>query len=233
MKHISHLAIAILYLLAPSGLALAASKDLKLIPEPKQVKLGAGRFSVTSKTRIVINAAHADQGRIAAQILADEIESATGLKVPVTTTRSMPGGSGNIYLVHAGDDARADARLGSVGLGMDSAFDRQGYVVEVAPDRIIVSARSGQGVFYGIQTLRQLLAGPRQGEEDPAGAAFPAVQIKDWPAMQWRGVHDDISRGPVPTLDYMKKQIRTCASYKLNLFSLYIEHVFEYENNPL
>src|SRR5258705_9490820 len=64
-------------------------------------------------------------------------------------------------------------------------------------------------------------------------AYVPAIAIKDWPAMRWRGVHDDISRGPVPTLAYMKKQIRTCASYKLNLFSLYIEHVFDYQSHPL
>jgi hypothetical protein len=51
--------------------------------------------------------------------------------------------------------------------------------------------------------------------------------------MRWRGVHDDISRGPVPTLDYMKKQVRTCAAFKLNLFSLYIEHVFDYQSQPL
>ena len=51
--------------------------------------------------------------------------------------------------------------------------------------------------------------------------------------MRWRGVHDDISRGPVPTLDYMKKQIRTCAAFKLNLFSLYIEHIFDYQSHPL
>src|SRR5262249_41857626 len=217
MKHISRLAFAILCVFALLGSALAVSKDLKLTPEPKQVKFGNGQFSVTSKTRIVINAAHADQDRTAAQILADEIESAAALKIRIATTRSIPGGPGIIYLVRTGDDTKADLRLGSIGLGIDSAFDKQGYVVDVAPDHIIVSAPSGQGVFYGVQTLRQLLA-RTPGEDEPAGAAFPAAQIKDWPAMQWRGVHDDISRGPVPTLDYMKKQIRTCASYKLNLF---------------
>ena len=58
----------------------------------------------------------------------------------------------------------------------------------------------------------------------------PSATFRPW---RWRGIHDDISRGPVPTLDYIKKQIRTCAAYKLNLFSLYIEHVFDYTTHPL
>ena len=51
--------------------------------------------------------------------------------------------------------------------------------------------------------------------------------------MEWRGVHDDISRGPIPTLDYMKKQIRMLAAYKVNLLALYMEHVFDFKSQPL
>jgi hypothetical protein len=233
MKHTHWLAIAILCILPPLA-APARARELKLIPEPKQAKPGEGQFTVTAKTRVLINSAHADEDRAAAEMLAEEIERATGLKIRIATTRSISGGSGTIYLVHAGDDTKASARLDSIGLGMDHAFDKQGYVVDVDPNQIIVSAPTGQGLFYGIQTLRQLLVWPGSGAGGTRSeSGFPAVQVKDWPSMQWRGVHDDISRGPVPTLDYMKNQIRTCAAYKLNLFSLYIEHVFDYRNNPL
>src|SRR2546423_8119707 len=51
--------------------------------------------------------------------------------------------------------------------------------------------------------------------------------------MRYRGFHDDISRGPVPTLDFQKKQIRTLAAYKVNFFSPYFEHTLAYESNPL
>jgi hypothetical protein len=51
--------------------------------------------------------------------------------------------------------------------------------------------------------------------------------------MEWRGVQDDISRGPIPTEDYMKRQIRTLAAYKVNLFGLYMEHVFDFASQPL
>ena len=229
MKHVRRLAVGILWLTVPF-VTLGTAKDLKLIPEPKQVKLGEGEFIVTTKSRVLINAAHADQDRTAAEMLVDEIDSATGFNIRIATTRSLPAGSGSIYLVHPGDDRKAGARLNS-GLGIDSGLDPQGYVIDVEANQIIVSSATGQGTFYGVQTLRQLLARSEASHQETT--AFPAVQIKDWPSMQWRGVHDDISRGPVPTLDYMKKQIRTCASYKLNLFSLYIEHVFDYQDNPL
>src|SRR5205807_7687401 len=51
--------------------------------------------------------------------------------------------------------------------------------------------------------------------------------------MRYRGFHDDLSRGPVPTLDFQKKQIRTLAAYKINFFSPYFEHTLAYDSNPL
>jgi hypothetical protein len=51
--------------------------------------------------------------------------------------------------------------------------------------------------------------------------------------MEWRGVQDDISRGPIPTEDFMKGQIRTLAAYKVNMFALYMEHVFDFASQPL
>jgi hypothetical protein len=51
--------------------------------------------------------------------------------------------------------------------------------------------------------------------------------------MRWRGVSDDISRGPVPTVDYIKRQLRTFAAFKLNLHSFYMEHAFSSSDHPL
>ena len=207
--------------------SLASAQDLKLVPEPKQVQKREGRFTITPKTRIVINAAHADDDRTAAETLVEEIEAAIGQKLKITTARSVPK-SGAIYLARVGDDKRLASTLEASSLAIDEKFNEEGYVLDSNTERVIVAARTGEGVFYGAQTLRQLI---HRGEANQANV--PAVAVKDWPAMRWRGVHDDISRGPVPTLDYMKKQIRTCAGYKLNLFSLYIEHVFDYQSHPL
>jgi hexosaminidase len=204
--------------------SMTSAQELKLVPEPKQVQRHDGAFTITPKTRIMISA---EDDRTAAETIVQEIEAATGLKLKVTVARSMPK-SGAIYLARVGDDKHLYSALEASGLAIDDKFNDEGYVLDASTERVLVAARTGEGVFYGAQTLRQLI---HRGEANQANV--PAVAIKDWPAMRWRGVHDDISRGPVPTLDYMKKQIRTCAAFKLNLFSLYIEHVFDYQSHPL
>jgi len=102
-------------------------------------------------------------------------------------------------------------------------LDKQGYLIRVTDTGVLVAGRTAQGLFYGVQTLRQLLR-----PEGPGGKllAVPALVIRDWPSMEWRGVSDDISRGPIPTLDYLKMQIRTLAEYKINLVGFNMEHVF-------
>ena len=51
--------------------------------------------------------------------------------------------------------------------------------------------------------------------------------------MRYRGLDDDLSRGPVPTLEFQKKMIRTIAAYKVNLYSPYFEQTMQYAANPL
>ena len=116
--------------------------------------------------------------------------------------------------------------LESKGLKADS-IGEQGYLLFSDNSRLIVAANTGQGLFYGVQTLRQLL------HADGKTLVCPAVSIRDWPSMEWRGVQDDISRGPIPTEEYMKRQIRTLAAYKVNLFGIYMEHIFEFASQPL
>jgi hypothetical protein len=57
--------------------------------------------------------------------------------------------------------------------------------------------------------------------------------IRDWPAMRYRGLDDDLSRGPFPTLEFQKKQLRTIAAYKVNIYSPYFEHTMQYSGHPL
>src|SRR6267143_2174209 len=219
--------------LSSVGASLSAlAQELKLVPEPKQVERREGAFRAGPGVRIVLSAARAREDRIAAEMLAEEIQATMGWKVAITTSRALPESTGVIYLGRVGDDRRLRAALEAKGLGTDETFDPQGYVLDADSKGIRVAATTGQGLFYGVQTLRQLLR-PREEKRAKNQLICPAVKIRDWPTMRWRGVHDDISRGPVPTLEYMKQQIRTIAEYKLNLFALYIEHIFDYQNHPL
>lgn len=108
------------------------------------------------------------------------------------------------------------------------ALKPEGYTIAAESGIITVTAATAAGLFYGCQTVKQLIE---------INASTPAVlhaaNIRDWPAMAWRGLDDDLSRGPITTLEFQKKLIRTLASYKINLYSPYFEHTAAYASNPL
>ncbi len=99
----------------------------------------------------------------------------------------------------------------------------EGYTVTSTPTGLTVAAASASGLFYGAQTVKQLVD----------RATLHPANIRDWPALRYRGLDDDLSRGPVPTLDFQKQQIRTLAAYKLNIYSPYFEHTMQYTGHPL
>ena len=204
--------------------------QLKLIPAPKEVRVQQGSFHVKPTTRILVEFGHQAEDRIAAETLAEEIRDQSGLKLNITGAKADSKQESreeatNIVLARLQDRNVRDF-LESKGLKADSIGD-QGYLLFSDESHLIVAANTGQGLFYGVQTLRQLL------RPDGHTLICPAVSIRDWPSMEWRGVQDDISRGPIPTEDFMKRQIRILAAYKINLFALYMEHVFDFASQPL
>ncbi|MFY9950438.1 MAG: beta-N-acetylhexosaminidase [Candidatus Sulfotelmatobacter sp.] len=200
--------------------------QLKLIPQPKEVQLHSGSFRVKPSTRILVEFGHQAEDRIAAETLAEEIRDQSGLKLSITGEKSDAKRKPSTIVLARLQDDRIKKFLASKGLKADSIGD-QGYLLYSDPLHLIVAANTGQGLFYGVQTLRQLL------RADGHTLICPAVSIRDWPSMEWRGMQDDISRGPIPTEDYMKQQIRMLAAYKVNLFALYMEHVFDFASQPL
>jgi hypothetical protein len=103
----------------------------------------------------------------------------------------------------------------------------EGYTITPGTNTITLAAPTSAGLFYAAQTLKQLIVG------DGSSAVLHVATIRDWPAMQYRGVHDDLSRGPIPTLAFQESLIRTLAAYKYNLYSPYFEHTQQYASNPL
>lgn len=104
----------------------------------------------------------------------------------------------------------------------------EAYQIVPASGRgLVVRAETGAGVFYGSQTVKQLVRGT--GKETVL--LVPAV--RDWPAMPHRGISDDWSRGPLPNMEFLKREIRTLAEYKYNIFSPYFEHTFAYASTPV
>lgn len=104
----------------------------------------------------------------------------------------------------------------------------EGYTIAWIPNTLTLTGATAAGVFYAAQTAKQLIARTPQG-----AFVLHAADIRDWPAMRYRGLSDDQSRGPVDTLAFQKKLIRTLAAYKANLYSPYFEDTQQYASNPL
>ena len=175
------------------------SPAIAIIPQPVSVVPKAGRFALTSRTVISTDQASAAIGRQLAQYL----EPATGFALRIQTA----GGA---------------APAGSIALRRDPALKRlgaEGYLLDVRASRVLIRAPELAGLFYGVQTLRQLL--PSDIFRDaPSGNTVwqvPAVTIEDTPRFRWRGAHLDVGRHFMPK-EFVKKYIDLLAVHKLNTF---------------
>jgi hexosaminidase len=109
---------------------------------------------------------------------------------------------------------------------MRSYNDPHAYVLSVRSDGVNVRYGTRETGFDALMTLAQLPQ--RRGGH----WVLPCAQIADKPALAWRVVSDDVSRGPFPTLAYAKERIRTLASLKINGWSPYMEQVADDPRHP-
>jgi len=203
-------------------LAEAQSVNIQIIPAPKQLNQIEAKFEMGPGPRIVLADARSAEDRFAAQDFADDLKQAAGVNLKLGGNNAR-----REILIGQIDSPRIQQALRRSGVAVDQTLTNEGYLLVVGSNEVVVAGKSSTGTFYGLQTLKQLVRG------EGAGAIIPGVKITDWPTMRWRAVSDDISRGPVPTVDYIKRQIRTEASFKLNMHSFYMEHTFASDSHPL
>ena len=195
--------------------AFAQTQRPALIPEPREFQ-SRENLSLVHGVSISVPAKDEDDSFAAMDLLASLKE--LGIVQSAKGTR--------IYLLR--DNSPAGKRaLAEEKLSLEQPMLDEGYVLFTSKNGLYVVAHTAEGLFYGAQSVKQLVSG------SGANAAFQGCMIRDWPAMRYRGVHDDLSRGPVPTLEYQKKQIRTFAAFKLNVYSPYFENTMQYASNPL
>lgn len=109
----------------------------------------------------------------------------------------------------------------------------QGYVLDVLPNKILIQATTETGLFYGRQSVNQLLRFYSSFCVDKSQPVkLPCYHIVDYPKLKYRGWMDDLSRGPIPNINFLKRVIMTLAEYKMNFFNLYTEHVFKLDKYP-
>ncbi len=103
----------------------------------------------------------------------------------------------------------------------------EGYMIDISDSKAIILANSFQGLFYGVQTFRQLIS--KEGNV----VILPQVLIIDYPTFLFRGFTDDVSRGPLPIISFAKQMIRLLAEFKINAFTHYMElHTFKFPSHP-
>jgi hexosaminidase len=192
-----------------------AQTRISIIPQPREVTTNGETFRL-ERAHIALADPRSADDRFAATDFSQEF----GLKIRNGRDRKA-------ILIGKIDLPWIQSALKAAKVDVPASLNEEGYVLHAGANGVIVAGGSPAGVFYGVQTLKQLVRG------DGPAAFIPGVHIVDWPAMRWRGVSDDISRGPVPTVDYIKRQLRTMAAYKLNLHSFYMEHAFSSVEHPL
>ena len=162
---------------------------LSIIPLPQQVTVTGGVFQITASTEM-----SADPDALPeARFLADVLRAAVG----------------------TAPEAREDAPGAAIALRLDSnlaALGGEGYKLSVTPECITLEAAARAGLFYGIQTLRQILG---------SSGVIPCAEIEDAPRFVWRGAMLDVSRHFLPKA-FVLKFIDLLALHKMNTLQLHL-----------
>jgi hypothetical protein len=216
---------AALFLLFACSPFAVAQTQVHLLPAPREAHFGA-LTSLPAKIAVAVPGRDAADQFAAADLDEAIDQSATQPNPPPAHAPLASAVPYRVVLLRT-DSVAAQALLERAGLAFDPAMDSEGYVLVIEPHQTSIIASSSAGVFYGVQTFKQLLPLPGAPRQLPTGT------VRDWPAMRYRGVQDDLSRGPVPTLAYQKHQIRVFAAFKANIYSPYFEHTLLYPDQPL
>ena len=185
----------------PSG--FAKEMDIAIIPAPQRWELRDGTFLLDLSTRIVADPA----SQQTAQWLAERLRSATGYPIPVATSRT------------------GDATAGTIRLTTQNAaaLGQEGYALTADPRSVVIRAPKPAGVFYGMQSLLQLLPPEVFSATAVTNVAWrmPCVEIQDQPRFPWRGLMLDVSRHFF-TKTEVEHLLDLLALHKINTFQWHL-----------
>lgn len=177
-----------------------STPDFALIPQPVSLKQADGGFTILSGLNII--APKNDEVKRLANQLAERIKTVTGLDVTV--------------------NEGFNATSNSIFISLEKGIPHEGYKLAVSNDQAHLTASTPAGIFYGIQTLYQLL--PKEIMSATAVSrewVIPTVTIEDHPRFEWRGLMLDVTRHFF-TVDEVKDFIDNMARYKFNMLHLHL-----------
>lgn len=194
MKGLRGMTIAACAFVAGACAGEEAMPTHTIVPIPVSVAAGGGNYVIDASTSITLSDEGDAEARRVAELWAGPIRAASGLPLPI------------------GDDGRG------IDVGVDGEGAAESYRLTVGRRGITVRGNDHAGLFYGLQTLTQLLPpGVGDGAATSEGIEVASISIDDAPRFPYRGMHLDVARhfhGP----DFVKRYIDTLARYKLNRF---------------
>src|ERR1700744_3977057 len=182
----------------------AFAQTPQIIPQPVALKIHTGKFKLNKLTKVVSPAGDADAKKVA-DLLAGMLAGPTGYPVTVSTV-AKPSNVIKLKL-----NKIADPLLGE-----------EGYTLKSTVTSVTIAANDTKGLFYGVQTLMELLPPDIESKEKIAGNwIIPAVDITDYPRFGWRGLMLDVSR------HFFSKQVvkdysDEMAKYKYDVLHLHL-----------
>jgi hexosaminidase len=215
-KLINYIIILLIGLISLSCKTLSPEEDEKqmpdlrqrlgnIIPKPVLAEPAKGSFIFNKNTNIYVEPMSSETAFIG-QYLADKIKTSTGHSVYLIETKGIPDNK-SIYLT----TADADPSLGE-----------EGYELIITEELITLSAFKPEGLFRGIQTLRQLFSPLIESKTVQSGRwQIAAGLIRDYPRFSWRGVMLDVARHFLSVEDVMH-YIDLAAYYKINRFHIHL-----------
>lgn len=180
------------------------ASELGILPRPQIVRMGGGRLfwrRVTSCRLVGVGTA-----------------TMPWVKRDFSGVRFVPGGRKGYSAVFSLPGATSAVPAG------DTPRRAEAYVLCVSPQGAAVSAFDAAGLWYGLQTLRQLIDVSSDG-------MIPTVTIQDWPVLAVRGIHIDL-KGYQPRFSDLLDYCRTLARYKINNILLEVEDKFAFSSAP-
>ncbi|MDR3127490.1 MAG: family 20 glycosylhydrolase [Tannerellaceae bacterium] len=174
------------------------NEGIHIIPSPLHVVEEEGYFLVKDGMTITASPGEAEQ---VGSYLRDRLSSATGYQFDLKDSK--------------------DATEGNITLQIDEGLniDAEGYRLEVSPTQVTILAQAGAGLFYGVQTLLQLLPAEIESTTRVKGVPWmsPSVKVEDAPRFGYRGIMLDVCRHFL-SVERIKKQLDVLSLFKINRF---------------
>lgn len=176
---------------------------MNLIPMPRKIQYIKEEFKLKKEVNIILDYNCSFDDLNSAILLQEEINNTFGFKVNITKTLNY-----HIYNTF-------------ICLKKKSSMEDEEYKLSIKKDNIEINASTSKGLFYGIQTLIQIIR--------EYGYSLPGVIIEDKPYFKHRGFYHDVTRGKVPKLETLMNLVDKASFYKINELQLYIEHTFAFK----